>query len=217
MERTLVETLLRHALVLPLGYLLGAFPTGYLLVRAFTGVDVRRVGSGRTGGTNVLRSAGPLPALLTILGDGLKGGLAVLLARALCGTPLALSLAGLAAILGHNYSIFLGWDGGAGTITMIGVALFIQPLVGASAIIVGLATLALSRYASLASIVVNLAILVLYAAGALWGDMPAVYALYAAAVAAICINELRPNIARLLAGTERKVGQQVFISPTARR
>jgi glycerol-3-phosphate acyltransferase PlsY len=216
MEWISVETLLRHVLVFPLAYLLGAFPTGYLLVRAFTGIDVRRVGSGRTGGTNVLRSAGPVPAILTVLIDGLKGGAAVLLARALGGTPLALALAGVAAILGHDYSVFLGWDGGAGTITMIGVALFIHPLVAAAAIVLGAAVLAVWRYASLASISVALVIPVFYGAAAIWGGRPAIYVLYAAIIAAICINELRPNIARLIAGTERKVGHGAQPSAAAR-
>lgn len=202
-----MDTLLRHVIVFPLAYLAGAFPTGYLVVRAFTGIDVRRVGSGRTGGTNVLRSAGTLPAVLTVLGDGLKGGLGVLLARALGHTPLALAIAGVAAILGHNYSVFLGWDGGAGTITTIGVALFINPLVGAAAIVIGIAVLALSRYASLASIAVALSLPILFAAGAHWGGLPAIYCLYAAIGGLISIVELRPNIARLLAGKERKLGR----------
>ena len=206
---TLVEILVRHALVFPLAYLLGAFPTGYLLAHAFAGVDIRRIGSGRTGGTNVLRSAGALPAVITVLGDGLKGGVAVLLARSIAGAPLALAIAGVAVILGHNYSVFLGWDGGAGTVTNIGVAFFIEPRVGAAAIILGATALVLSRYASLGSIVVAATLPLLCAAGAVWGDLPAVYCLYAAVAGLICLFELRPNIARLLAGTERKVGSAI--------
>ena len=207
-----VEAVVRHVLVFPLAYLLGAFPTGYLLGRALAGVDVRRLGSGRTGGSNVLRSAGTVPAALTVLGDGLKGGLAVLLARLMGGTPLALAIAGVAVILGHNYSVFLGWDGGAGTATAIGAALFINPLVGAAAIVVGVATTALSRYASLASIAVAVALPILYAVGAVWGKMPAIYCLYAVLTGLIIIVELRQNIGRLLAGTERKIGQPIGVA-----
>ncbi len=200
-----MENVLRHAIVVPLAYLLGAFPTGFLAVRAFRGTDVRRVGSGRTGSTNVLRSAGALPALLTVLGDAFKGGLAILLARAIGGTPLALALAGVATILGHNYSVFLSFDGGAGTITTIGVALFVYPPVGLAAIVVGIATIVLTRYASLASIVVAISLPAFYWMAAHWGGKPIVFCLYAAITGLISIFELRPNILRLLAGTERKV------------
>ncbi len=212
-----MEALIRHVVVLPLAYLLGAFPTGYLLTRAFTGTDVRRMGSGRTGGTNVLRSAGPVAGLLTVVGDGLKGGVAVLLARAIGGTPLAQAIAAVAAILGHNYSVFLGWDGGAGTATTIGAALFIHPLVGIGATVVGAATLALSRYASLGSIAVAVALVVLYGLGAIWGGMPAVYCLYAVVTGSISAFELRPNIVRLLEGKERKLGQQAQLNTALRK
>ncbi len=198
-------TAIRLGAVLLVSYLLGAFPTGYLLVRAFAGADVRSMGSGRTGGTNVLRSAGPIAAALTVVGDALKGGAAVLVAHAIAGTPLAAGVAGVAAILGHNYSLFLGFDGGAGTMTNIGVALFLWPPAGGGAIVVGLAMLLLRRYASLASIAVAVAMPLLFGAGALWLHTPALYALSAGISALIVVNELRPNIVRLLAGTERKV------------
>lgn len=212
-----MESTLRHVAVLPLAYLLGAFPTGYLVVYAFRRIDVRRIGSGRTGGTNVLRSAGPVPAILTVLGDGLKGGLAVLLARALAGTPLALALAGVAAILGHNHSVFLGWRGGAGTIISIGIALFINPIVGAVAIVAGSVCLAVSRYASLASILVALVLPLSFAAGARWWGLPHEYWQYSALGGLISLVELRPNICRLLAGTERKVGQSIKLTSSASR
>ncbi len=200
-----MQTAIRLVAVVLFSYLLGAFPTGYLLVRVFAAKDVRRVGSGRTGGTNVLRSAGPVAAALTVIGDALKGGAAVLAAHAVAGTPLAAGAAGVAATVGHNYSLFLGFEGGAGTMTSIGVALFLWPPAGGGAIVLGLAMLFLRRYASLASITVAVAMPLLFAAGALWFHTPALYILSTAASALIVINELRPNIVRLLAGTERKV------------
>ncbi len=212
-----VENLVRLVLVSVLAYLVGAFPTGYLLVRLFTGRDVRRIGSGRTGGTNVLRTAGALPAAVTVVVDALKGGSAILLARAIGGTPLAISLAAVAAIVGHNYSVFLGWDGGAGTMTMIGVALFVHPPAGVAAIVLGVAILAVWRYASLASISIALVLPIIYGTGALWGDLPGAYVVYSAIVGAISIFELRPNIARLLAGTERKVSIPAQASSGARK
>lgn len=214
----LVEAAIKLVTVLLLAYLLGAFPTGYLTVLAFTGKDVRKLGSGRTGGTNVLRSAGLAAAALTVLGDLLKGGAAVLLAHLLVGTPLAVAVASLAAILGHNYSIFLGFEGGAGTMTSIGIALFMSPAVGAAVIVLGLAMLLLWRYASLASITIAVTMPIFFGAASLWFGMPALYCAGTAVITLIVINELRPNICRLLAGTERKVALKLGrVASTAKK
>ena len=102
-----------YAATTAVGYLLGAMPIGYLIGKA-RGVNVLQHGSGRTGGTNVMRAAGLWAAVLTVLGDGVKGLLAVGIAMLLVGTPAAKVLSGLAAIIGHNWSVFLGWRGGAG-------------------------------------------------------------------------------------------------------
>jgi len=103
-------------------YFIGSIPMGLILVWLATRRDVRQVGSGRTGGTNTLRAAGPWVALLTILADLAKGFLAVWLTRIVSGTqgiesPLVESLAGLMAVIGHNYPIFVHFKGGAGTMT----------------------------------------------------------------------------------------------------
>jgi len=211
-----VDSVIKFLAALLLAYLLGAFPTGYLIVRAFTGQDVRRMGSGRTGGTNVLRCAGLVPAVLTVAGDLLKGLAAVLVAHALAQTPLAVALASVAAILGHNYSIFLRFDGGAGTMTSIGVALFMSPAVGAAVIVLGLAMLVLRRYASLASITVAVAMPALFGAGSLLFGMPALYCAGTAAIMLVVIYELRPNICRLLKGTERKIALHLTRAPADR-
>lgn len=200
-----MDSVTRFIATLLVAYLFGSFPTGYLVVRAFTGQDVRQLGSGRTGGTNVLRTAGWVAAVLTVLGDLLKGVAAVLVAHALGQTPLAVAAASVAAILGHNYSIFLRFRGGAGTMTSIGIALFMSPVVGAAVIVLGVAMLLLRRYASLASITVAVAMPALFGAGTLWFGMPVLYCLGTAAITLVVIYQLRPNICRLLAGTERKV------------
>src|SRR4030042_5610079 len=134
-----------------IGYLLGSFPTGYLLAR-LKGVDPRQAGSGRTGGTNILRTAGKVPALLTVVGDLLKGALAVWIARALAGSDAAAVLAGLAAVLGHNHSIFLGLRGGAGSMTNVGVVLALAPQVVPLIAVAGIGVAIIWRTASLASI-----------------------------------------------------------------
>ena len=115
---------MQYILVTLIGYLLGAIPVGYLVGKT-QGIDVRQYGSGRTGGTNVLRSVGLGAAFFTILGDGLKVMIAVLAARAIMSTPLAEVLAGLGAVGGHNWSFFISFRGGAGAITALGALLLL--------------------------------------------------------------------------------------------
>ena len=198
-------SILVSIIVIISAYLLGSIPMGVLAVRATTGKDVREVGSGRIGGTNVLRAAGPWVALASGLGDGAKGLLAVLLARACGGMPLVGALAGLAAVLGHNYSIFIGFKGGAGTATTIGGAIGLWPwysiiLIGVGAIIVWT-----TRYASLGSITVALLLPITLALRAWLVGVPWAYLIYGLGTAALTLWALRPNIRRLLDGCERQV------------
>ena len=187
------------------GYLLGSIPVGLLVVRAVTGKDIREVGSGRIGGTNVLRVAGPWVALLTALSDVAKGLLAVYLARAVVGIPVVEALAGLAAVVGHNYSIFIGFKGGAGTATTIGGAIGLWPWNGAIMIVVGAAVVTAMRYASLGSIVVALLLPVILALRAWLAGAPWAYLIHGLGTAALTLWALRPNIRRLLDGNERQV------------
>ena len=192
-------------IVIVSGYLLGSIPVGLLVVRAVTGKDVREVGSGRIGGTNVLRVAGPWVALLTSLSDVAKGLLAVYLARAVVGTPVVEALAGLAAVVGHNYSIFIGFKGGAGTATTIGGAIGLWPWNGAIMIVVGAAVVTAMRYASLGSIVVALLLPIILTLRAWLAGAPWVYLIHGLGTAALTLWALRPNIRRLLDGNERQV------------
>jgi len=199
--------ILLHLLVLIAGYLCGSFPTGYLVARLWRGVDVRKIGSGRTGGTNVLRSAGVGPAAVTVVGDIAKGYLAVMLAQVILGTPLASALGGVAAIFGHNHSIFLQGLGGAGSMTNVGVLMALSPLVAALAGLGSIPVLAIWRFASLGSITLAVLTLLSLLVGVLWGQLPAEYLLYGLLSSAMIVYELRPNIQRLLAGKERKIGE----------
>ena len=201
---------LRIVAVTVAAYLLGSAPVGYLLGRAW-GVNVLEWGSGRTGGTNVLRSAGIVPALLTGALDVGKGALAVWMAGWLVpGStgPVAQVLAGAAVILGHNYSIFLGFRGGAGVGTSLGAlgALYWPAAIALIGLL--LAVILITRYASVGSLVVALSMPLVIAGLAMAGELTMTYVAYGLLAAAIVIYAHRPNIQRLLAGNERRVGDK---------
>jgi glycerol-3-phosphate acyltransferase PlsY len=203
-EETDVMTL-QNLIVLASAYVLGSIPVGLLLVRATTGKDVRQVGSGRTGGTNVLRAAGPWVALLTILGDGAKGLLAVRLAQALVSASGLAPLAGLLAVVGHNYSIFTHFKGGAGTVTTVGGAIGLWPWNAAILVCLGTGVIAATRYASIGSIAVALLVPIVFALRAWLGNAPWAYLIHGVGTSLLTIWALRPNIRRLLAGCERRL------------
>ncbi len=206
LEKTKRVVVLPYILVTLIGYLIGAIPVGYLVGKT-QGIDVRQYGSGRTGGTNVLRALGLGPAFFTILGDALKGMIAVLVARAIMPTPLAEALAGLGAVGGHNWSVFIGFRGGAGTITALGALslLSLQTLFVVTPL--GLVALLLSRYASVGSLVISCSMPFVLLGFIAAGHQPLAHLVYGVGVAAIIISALRGNIQRLRTGTERRIGE----------
>jgi glycerol-3-phosphate acyltransferase PlsY len=200
-------TILSYLAAIVIGYLLGSFPSGYVVGR-LKSIDVRQWGSGRIGGANVLRSVGPWAALLAVMGDVAKGIVAVFVARALVGSPSAEALAGLAAILGHDFSIFLKFSGGRGVATTLGAlgALYVPaPILLA---VMGLSVIAVSRYSSLGSLTIAtlMPFVMLYLV--LFADKPVWYLVYGLAAGALIVVLHKGNIQRLLAGTERKVGEK---------
>lgn len=189
-----------------LGYLIGALPIGILVCRPL-GIDPRRFGSGRTGGTNVYRAAGTRAAVVTVLGDVFKGTLAVLLADRLVpgdANGWATALAALAAIAGHNYSVFIGFAGGAGSTPNIGafLALAPTPLWFVAAAAISCTIWFAMRIASVASLSLTVCILVACGWLIVNGDRPPELMVYAVGQLALIAWALRPNIARLIAGTE---------------
>jgi glycerol-3-phosphate acyltransferase PlsY len=201
---------LRAIGALLLAYLLGAIPMGYVAAKLIRNVDVRKVGSGHTGGTNVLRSAGLVPAALTVVGDFLKSYAAVALAKALVpGVPLVAALAGLAAVAGHNWPVFLGFHGGVGTMATVGAALMLMPIPTAIAAAAGILVIVAWRYASAGSLTLAVLLTIGCLVGAIQGDLPAMHLVFALGTSAMSIWALRSNIQRLRQGTERKIGQQV--------
>jgi glycerol-3-phosphate acyltransferase PlsY len=195
---------LLYAAAMAISYLLGAMPVGYLIGKT-RGVNVLQYGSGRTGGTNVMRAAGLWAAVLTVLGDGFKGLLAVGIAMLLVGTPAAKVLSGLAAIIGHNWSVFLGWRGGAGAITNLGVVIGLYYPVMIVMVVFGFIALLASRMASVATLSTVTAALLAFAGLALLGHVPWAYAIYGLMAGVVIVIALLPNIRRILAGTERQL------------
>jgi glycerol-3-phosphate acyltransferase PlsY len=190
------------------GYLLGAIPTGYLLGRWLAGVDLRTHGSGSTGATNTMRVLGAKGFVATLVLDVLKAAAAILLARALGTGDVGACLAAIAAIVGHNWSVFIGFSGGRGVACSLGAMLMLYwpgALIGLVAF--GVLTYA-TRYVSLGSIVGTLVGLVATLIAVSQGAGPEPVAWFALVTALIVIVQHRGNIARLLAGTERKIGQR---------
>jgi glycerol-3-phosphate acyltransferase PlsY len=185
-------------------YLIGAIPVGFLVARAAGGTDIRRSGSGNIGATNVLRTLGKGPAVLTLLGDIVKGYLAVSAARATGTEPWADAGGAVAAIVGNCWPVFLAFRGGKGVATGLGAFLALIPWAVAPAAVLWLAVTAVSRYVSLASIVACLSLPV---GAALLGY--ARHAVIAATVAAVIILwRHRENLVRLASGTERRLGER---------
>ena len=183
------------------GYLLGSIPFGLLLTRS-QGIDIRAVGSGNIGTTNVLRTGNKALAAATLRLDAGKGAAAVLLARHFGGLEAGM-LAGVAAFLGHCYPVWLKFNGGKGVATLLGVALAAVPLAGLAGLLAWAVGAALTRHSSVGGLAAALAAPV--AAFAL-GSPHSAYAL--ALMAVILFWKHRDNIARLRAGTESRIGQK---------
>jgi len=211
-----LNQILIDAGVILLAYVIGSVPFGLLIVKLRTGKDIREIASGRTGGTNAMRAAGFWAGIFTALFDILKGASAVWIAQAASPHPLLHALAPVAAILGHNHSIFLpefdenrrfkGLRGGAGGAPSVGGAFGLWP--GSLAIILPLGALIFFTlgYASVTTMSVALFAVIIFSVKAIQGSLPWVYVLYGVLAEALLVWALRPNLKNLLAGTERVVG-----------
>jgi len=185
-----------------MAYLIGSIPSGIIVARALGGIDPRSEGSGNIGATNVLRTLGKKAAVLTLVGDVLKGLLPVLLAKALlpAASP-AVYLVALAAILGHDFSLFLGFRGGKGVATTVGTLVALSPHLAGLCLLTWLAVVAVTRFSS-AGALVTAAISPVYAL-VLGGGSGLVLFCVAAALLLIVLH--RENIKRLANGTEKRM------------
>ncbi|MEH2009832.1 glycerol-3-phosphate 1-O-acyltransferase PlsY [Nostoc sp.] len=208
--------------IVVIAYLLGSFTTGYIAVKLLKGIDIREVGSGSTGATNVLRTLGKGPGALVLVLDSLKGVLAIALVYWLFNfaqiqnyiprridaqlwQPWVVTLAGLAAILGHSKSIFLGFTGGKSVAIGLGILLAMSWQVGLATAGVFAVVVAISRIVSLSSIAGAIAVSIFM----VLLHQPLPYILFGIAGGLYVILRHRTNIERLVAGTEPKIGQNV--------
>lgn len=198
-------TLLSGAVV---AYLVGAIPVGFLVARAFGVGDIRRHGSGNIGMTNVLRTAGKTPAILTLAGDVVKGALAVVAGGMIAaGDPAGPAVAAAAAVIGNCWSVFLGFRGGKGVATGLGALLWLVPLAVLPAALVFVVVVATTRYISLGSLLGAIGVPVVALVLAARGIYPQVSVVAALVIAVIIVARHHENIARLRNGTERRLGQ----------
>jgi acyl phosphate:glycerol-3-phosphate acyltransferase len=184
-----------------LGYLLGSIPFGVLVTKVMGLGDLRKIGSGNIGATNVLRTGNKGAALATLLLDGGKGAVAVLIARAFTGHGDAAQLAGLAAFLGHLFPVWLGFKGGKGVATFLGTLLALAWPVGIAACLTWLVTAIVSRISSLSALV---AATLSVAWAAVLGQGHMIYLIVI--LATLVFWKHLPNIERLKAGTEPRIG-----------
>jgi glycerol-3-phosphate acyltransferase PlsY len=206
--------LLAICLLVVASYLLGSIPTGYLLVRLFRNQDIRSVGSGNIGATNVMRSGGKGLGAATFALDALKGAAAVALA-ALIAPQMATGLpprtieaiAAVAAVVGHMFPVWLHFRGGKGVATGFGVFLVAAPWAALAAITVFIIVLLLSRYVSLASIL-GAGSFPVFAYFLVHGDKPAFFIAAQFIVAGLIIVKHHANIRRLITGTENRFGSR---------
>ncbi|HVF59677.1 MAG TPA: glycerol-3-phosphate 1-O-acyltransferase PlsY [Thermoanaerobaculia bacterium] len=190
-------------------YLLGSISFSYLIVRVLQGRDVRAVGSGNAGATNVLRTAGKLPGIAALVLDVAKGVAAVVAARSLDAPPPVVGLCAVAVVLGHVFPVFLGFRGGKGVATAAGAVGALAPLAMVAVLLLFAVVVAWSRYVSLGSVAAAVAFPVALAFGraAGWIEADGWVLAAGAAIAALIVWKHRSNLARLRAGRERRLGE----------
>ncbi len=195
-------------LLVPAAYLLGSVQPGLLLVRLVTRRDVRELGSGKTGMTNVMRAAGKKAAALVFVLDVAKGVLPVLVAAEVSGDAWLEAATAVAVVLGHVFPVFAGFRGGRGVATGLGTASALLPWAGVAGIVVFVPAVLLTRYVSLGSIVGVATVFAGFVVAMVAYELPTPHIVYALITGPLIIGMHRDNIVRLLRGTERRIGQR---------
>jgi acyl phosphate:glycerol-3-phosphate acyltransferase len=190
-------------------YLIGAIPFGLIFARNLSGIDVRTIGSGNIGATNVLRASGKKAAILTLLCDALKGYIPVLIVQLIFNpevTEVTMALSGAAAILGHIFPVYLKFKGGKGVATSFGVILAVAPKIGLACLIIWLVAAMVWRYSSLSALLAFTSYpIISLSTSANSHKFLNVLSLF---IFGMMYYRHRDNIKRLLSGTESKIGQK---------
>ncbi|WP_304117908.1 glycerol-3-phosphate 1-O-acyltransferase PlsY [Phascolarctobacterium succinatutens] len=193
--------ILHFVLGFVLGHLCGSIPSGLWIVQALHGIDIRNYGSKNIGTTNVFRTVGPKTAVMVLLADAFKGIVAVWLVSTYFHNPVLDVVTALGALLGHNYSVFLGFKGGKGVATALGLLVFLMPKAAPCSFGVWLVLVLATRYVSLGSIVAAIVTPFL----AWYMEYPLAYVIFSAIAAFFVVLRHKENIQRLLSGTESKI------------
>jgi len=199
---------MKIALIILGCYLLGSIPFGYIAGKLFKKIDIRELGSGNIGATNVFRILGPSLASLVLIGDISKGIFSIYLVQYFnIDNLLILTIAGLAVICGHDWSLFLGFKGGKGIATTFGVIFALNPIISILAIVVWVVVMIITRYASLSSILAVISIMIF----TILFKQPYEYIIFSAIILILGIFKHKENIGRLKSKKERKFGEKVKI------
>ena len=190
--------------LLILAYLIGSLPFAVIVSKAFGLADPRSFGSGNPGATNVLRTGNKLAAALTLIGDAAKGWLAMFVVAKVDAGSTAVALAGLAAFIGHLFPVFLKFKGGKGVATAVGVLIGLNGWLALGAVLVWLATVAITRYSSLAALTAAAAA----PAIAFWLNGAGASTQVVLVMCLLLVWRHKENIKRLLAGTESQIGNK---------
>ena len=196
---------MKIALIILGCYLLGSIPFGYIAGKLFKKIDIRELGSGNIGATNVFRILGPSLASLVLISDIGKGIFSIYLVQYFnIDNLLILTIAGLAVICGHDWSLFLGFKGGKGIATTFGVIFALNPIISILAIVVWAVVIIITRYASLSSILAVISIMIF----TILFKQPYEYIIFSAIIIVLSIFKHKENIKRLRSGNERKIGKK---------
>ncbi len=195
--------LVKNLIVLILAYLLGSISTSIIVSKIMIGDDIRNHGSGNAGATNTLRTVGKLGAILVILGDCLKAILAILIAKAITqNANVAIYIAGIGAVLGHNFPLYFNFKGGKGIVVSTVAILFADPTIGSIVVVIAILIMAISRYVSLGSILGAVLFVLL---SLIFKTQNSEFIAFAFILAILAIYMHKSNIKRLLSGTESKL------------